>query len=71
MIDYSVLLPLAPDLTQRVHFALGENDQGFKWLERSYEERVPGMKRLKIDQEYDSVGSDPRFKALLKKMNFE
>jgi len=54
-----------------IYFALGENDQGFKWLERAYEERLPWMKALKIDPAYDNVRSDPRFKALLKKMNLE
>ncbi|MCK4817167.1 tetratricopeptide repeat protein, partial [bacterium] len=53
------------------YFALGENDQGFKCLERAYEERLPNMKLLKIDPAYDNVRSDPRFKALLKKMNLE
>jgi hypothetical protein len=54
-----------------INFALGENNQGFKWLEKAYEERDVGLVSLKAEPMYDSVRSDPRFKALLKKMNLE
>jgi len=52
-------------------FALGENDQGFKWLDKAYEERDYWLSYLKIDPFLDSVRSDPRYKALLKKMGLE
>jgi tetratricopeptide (TPR) repeat protein len=55
----------------RIYFALGEDDQGFKWLERAYEKRDRGMVFIKTEPSYDSVRSDPRYKALLKKMNLE
>ena len=54
-----------------IYFALGEDDQGFKWLERAYEKRERGMVSIKISPSYDSVRSDPRYKAMLRKMNFE
>jgi tetratricopeptide (TPR) repeat protein len=54
-----------------IYFALGEDDQGFKWLERAYEKRDRGMVEIKVAPIYDSVRSDPRYKALLKKMNLE
>ena len=52
-------------------FALGENDQGFAWLERAIEERDFLLIWIKISPFYNGVRSDPRFKALLKKMNLE
>jgi hypothetical protein len=52
-------------------FALGENDQGFEWLDKAYEERDGLLCVLKIDPECDSVRSDTRFTALLKKMGLE
>ena len=57
--------------TAQLYFALGEIDQGFRCLEEAYEERSSGLTRLKIDPLYDSVRSNPRFKALLKRMGLE
>jgi serine/threonine-protein kinase len=54
-----------------LYFVLGENDQGFKWMEKAYEERGFWLTFIKINHAYDSIRSDPRFKALLKKMNLE
>jgi hypothetical protein len=51
--------------------ALGENNQGFRLLERAYEERDYLLSQIKVSPSFDSVRSDPRFKALLKKMNLE
>jgi adenylate cyclase len=52
-------------------FALEENDLGFQWLEKAFEEHDPWMLVLKIDFLLDSVRENPRFKILLKKMNLE
>ncbi|OGC79824.1 MAG: hypothetical protein A2W07_06560, partial [candidate division Zixibacteria bacterium RBG_16_43_9] len=52
-------------------FALEENDIGFQWLEKAYEEHDMWMFQIKIDFLMDSVRTDPRFKALLKKMGLE
>jgi len=54
-----------------IHFALGDNDQGFERLEKAYEERDPQLKKLKTEPIYDNVSSDPRFIELLKKMGLE
>jgi TolB-like protein/Tfp pilus assembly protein PilF len=55
----------------RLYFALGENDQGFKWLDKAYEDLDGGLYNIKVNPFYDSVRSDPRFTALLKKMGLE
>jgi len=60
-----------PILLADLHFALGENDQGFKWLNKGYEERDSTLLEIKVDPGFDSVRSDPRFKALLKKVGLE
>jgi len=54
-----------------LYFALEKNDQGFLWLDKAYVERDVWLRYLKIDPDFDSVRSDPRFTALLKKMGLE
>jgi len=52
-------------------FWLGENNQGFEWLNRAYEDQDPWLCSLKVDPSLDIVRSDSRFKALLKKVGLE
>jgi TolB-like protein/uncharacterized protein HemY len=54
----------------RIYFALEENDQGFIWLIKAYEEQQ-SLRFLKVHPLYDHVRSDPRFKALMKKVGLE
>jgi len=54
-----------------VYQGLGENDRVFELLEKGYKEKDIWLAFLKVNPLYDSIRSDPRFKALLKKMNFE
>jgi TolB-like protein/Tfp pilus assembly protein PilF len=60
-----------PYLFAFIYVALGEDDLGFKYLEKAYKEHDTYLRRLKVDELFDSIRSDPRFKALLKKMNLE
>jgi adenylate cyclase len=48
----------------------GDVDATFEWLESSYEQRDPGVVNIKADGFFDPLRSDPRWKALLRKMNF-
>jgi adenylate cyclase len=48
----------------------GETDQAFKWLNTAYETNDAGMVRLRFDPMLASLRGDPRFAALVKKMNF-
>ncbi len=53
-----------------MYAALGENDKALEWLEKAIIEE--GIRTgIKTDPRYDALRSDPRFKALLKKMNLE
>ena len=48
---------------------LGDKDKAFAWLERAYDEHI-GLMFLKVDPAFDSLRSDPRFEALLRKTGF-
>lgn len=62
---------IRPYLFALVYVALGENDLGFKYLEKAYKEHDTYLPGLKMDVLFDSIRSDSRFKALLKKLNME
>jgi TolB-like protein len=47
----------------------GELDEALKWLERAYEQKDPSLLLLKSQLMFDKLEGDPRYKALLKKMN--
>jgi len=51
-----------------VYTALGEKDQAFAWLEKAYEERAFKMAWLKVEPQWDSLRSDPRFTDLLRRL---
>jgi tetratricopeptide (TPR) repeat protein len=55
--------------TAQVYAWRGEKDQALEWLERSYVQREPGLTWVEIDPRFRSLRGDPRYKALLCKMN--
>jgi TolB-like protein/Tfp pilus assembly protein PilF len=66
------------DLTRRgnvsaaaVYAALGEKDKTFELLDRAFEERYPFLYRVRLDPEFDSIRSDPRYGTLLARMGLQ
>jgi tetratricopeptide (TPR) repeat protein len=57
------------DMAQ-IYAGLDEKDQAFKWLEKAYQERVTPLLFLKVDENFSSLHSDPRFQNLLQRMGF-
>jgi hypothetical protein len=47
----------------------GEKDLAFMWAERAYGHRNTGLTWIKIEPDFRGLRGDPRYKALLKKMN--
>ena len=52
----------------QVYAALGEKDQAFLWLEKSYEDHAPDIAMIKVDPTLDNLHSDPRFAGLVRRM---
>jgi hypothetical protein len=58
---------LSPGAIAEYYFALGHrDDDGFRWLQESYNERTNNMAYLAVSPTYDRVRSDSRFKTLVK-----
>ena len=50
---------------------LGDDDRVFEWLERAYEDREFGLHVfLKTDPKFARLYPNPRFQALLRRMEF-
>ena len=47
----------------------GEKDKAFEWLERAYRQQDGGLTAIKIDLVLQSLRSDPRYAAMLRKLN--
>ena len=48
----------------------GEKDKALQWLERAYRQQDGGLADSKAEPTFASLRSDPRFAALLRKLNF-
>ena len=47
----------------------GDRDKAFEWLERAYRQQDGGLTLIKYDPLLDNLRSDPRYHALLRKLN--
>jgi TolB-like protein/Flp pilus assembly protein TadD len=51
-----------------VHFALGQEDVGFEWLKKAFQDRCFELISINVDPRFDSIKSDPRFTPLHRQM---
>lgn len=63
-------LKVAPIGLAAVYTALGDKDKAFRILEQAIAERNSFLTSLKEDPPFESLHSDPRWKELLRRMNF-
>jgi tetratricopeptide (TPR) repeat protein len=52
------------------YIGLGEKNRALGWMERAYEEHVQEMVYIKAYPGWDALRSEPRFQALVRRMNF-
>ena len=57
-----------PYFLAMLHVALGEKDEAFTWLEKGYAVRDANLTWLKVDDAFDPLRSDPRFRSLLSRI---
>jgi TolB-like protein/DNA-binding winged helix-turn-helix (wHTH) protein/Tfp pilus assembly protein PilF len=56
---------VAPSWVAVVYIALGDKDQAFAWLQKSYQDRSEHMLYLKVEPLVDALRDDPRFDSLV------
>ncbi|NIM91463.1 MAG: protein kinase [Candidatus Aminicenantes bacterium] len=54
-----------------LYFALDDEDQGFQWLDKAYEEYDSWLRLIGTESVFDRIRSDPRFVAVLSKMDLQ
>jgi tetratricopeptide (TPR) repeat protein len=52
-----------------VYLALGDLDHGLEWLSKSVDKKETAARFLKVVPEYDDIRADPRFQALVARLN--
>lgn len=62
---------VSPYFIATLNCHLKEIDQGFEWLKKAYAESDSWLNFIRVDPGVDIIRSDPRFEALVKKMNLE
>ncbi|MGB6788879.1 MAG: tetratricopeptide repeat protein, partial [Candidatus Acidiferrales bacterium] len=61
---------IRPGWVAEVYANLGDKDEAITWLERGYREHDDFLALLKVWPAFDGLRSDPRFQALIRRMNF-
>jgi tetratricopeptide (TPR) repeat protein len=71
IIEQSKRLYIPPSFLASLYFAIGDKDKGFEFLNKAYEQQDCWIVTIKLGPVYETVRSDPRYVAMLKKMNME
>lgn len=50
-----------------IYAGLGDKDKAFEWLEKEIGDRSLSISLLRVEQRFDSLRADPRFRELLKR----
>ena len=61
---------VAPALFVNAYLGLGDKETALTWMERGIEEHDPGLIGSKVYPTLDPLRSEPRFQALVRRMNF-
>src|SRR5262249_9843421 len=61
-------LYVSPYSVARVHLGLGQLDEAFEWLEKTYRERHGILVYVKVEPQFDVVRNDARFVDLMKRL---
>ncbi len=61
---------VSPSDVASLYIWLGDNDRAMDWITKAFDERSFNMVYLKVHPIYDPLRQDPRFVALVRKMQF-
>jgi TolB-like protein/predicted Ser/Thr protein kinase len=70
MIERSKTTFVTPWQIATLYTRAGKNDEALEWLEKAFEAHDANMPSIKVDPIFDDLRDDPRFRDLLRQMNF-
>ncbi len=62
---------VSPSYMAAIYAGLGDKNHALEWLERAHQARSASLAFLKVDPCYENLRSDPRFIALLRKIQLQ
>jgi tetratricopeptide (TPR) repeat protein len=68
LLRYNRRQPLDPMILVMPYIGVGDKEQAFAWLEKSFAERSHALVALKVDPVYDPLRTDPRFQNFLQRV---
>jgi TolB-like protein/Tfp pilus assembly protein PilF/predicted Ser/Thr protein kinase len=71
MIERSRTTFVTPWQIATLYTRAGKNDEALEWLEKAYGAHDSNMPSISVDPIFDGLRDDPRFKALLHRMNLQ
>ena len=51
-----------------MHFALGDEETGFQWLTKAFEDRCFELLSIRVDPRFDLLRSNPRLEELARRL---
>ena len=60
---------VAPFALAQIYLGLGDRDRALEWLQKAYKAHSPYMLMAEVSRMFDPVRGDPRFEALVRKLN--
>lgn len=68
IVERSKTEPVISGRVARIYLALGERDQAFEWMERSYRDHDWFLTLMISDPAYDEIRDDPRYIELIRRI---
>jgi len=59
---------VSPEILAEIYCGLNDREPAMDWLDKAYTARPPGLVYIGVAAVYDPLRSEPRFQALLRKM---
>ena len=66
----SSIMYVSPRVVAAIHAWLGQPEVALDWLDRAYVQRAPLMAFVNVDPVWDPLRAEPRFEAIVDRMNF-
>jgi TolB-like protein/Flp pilus assembly protein TadD len=70
LLDLAAAKRSSPYNIAMIYNALDDRDQAIDWLEKAHDQRDTKMTFLKVEPKWNNLRNEPRFAALMQRMNF-